>query len=302
VGRRKLFDVAYIIGAVAANLVLTTQSGAPSRGLPALLAVFVCFAELSRRKEAEIGQGHVEYVTPQAGFLFVTCLMLVFVCEPLLVNSFALFESWRKSTSISPLPGLPPRLSGFLVAPVKSLALHDVLGHEDAAHATLAELRRKSGAELVAEGELRPADYLSTIIEGVTLLGGVASRGQSVVVFDMADPFTFALGLTPTRYGYPMFFAGANFRSIHPPAELVFSNADFVMVPVLPDLQSHLDLMIEIYGSYLKANFEERAKSPHWHLWARRLGSAAAAGLGTKIQFTTTNPAIQIEEAAPRRL
>src|SRR5258706_15152642 len=113
VGRRKLLDVAYLAGAVAVSLVLTTQSGAPGRGLPALVAVFVCFAELAHRKEAEIGQARAEHRTAGAGFLFVTCLMLVFVSEPLLVNSFALFESWRKATSTAPMPGLPPRRLGF---------------------------------------------------------------------------------------------------------------------------------------------------------------------------------------------
>jgi hypothetical protein len=41
------------------------------------------------------------------------------------------------------------------------------------------------------------------------------------------------------------------------------------MVPVLPQTQSQLDGMLEIYGPYLRANFEEIAKSPHWQLWER---------------------------------
>ena len=128
-----------------------------------------------------------------------------------------------------------------------------------------AEVRRTSPVDI------RGADYLSTIIEGSALLERVARNGQAVVVFDQTDPFTVALGLRPTRYGFPLFWPGVAFSwARHPSPQRFFSDAAYVMVPVVPWSQGTLNLISDIYGPYLKANFDIIARSPHWRLWARK--------------------------------
>jgi len=267
VGRRRVFDVLFLAGAVVVTTVLAVQTESGAVGVPALIAVIVCFGELARRNV-----GAVESVPAMndlrgaAGSLAILGFMAVFASKPILENTFAVYHHYSETASPrhSSTTELPPGLAGFLVAPDALPDLHDVLGHEPEQHAILAELRRAMLHQLTA------AAYMETIIEGATLLVGQVGSDQSIVVFDAADPFTASLNLKPTRYGYPLFWEGAALSlASHPSPEHFFSDAAFAMVPVLPQTESQLDKMLAIYGPYLEANFDEIASTSHWHLWVR---------------------------------
>ena len=279
-GRRKLLDAAFIVGLAAACVALANQTGADTSGLPVLAAVLVCFGELLRRQQAADKTARL----PSQGnallpALSMLGLLLIFVAHPISSNVMAAYYYFKATTANPPtrIANLPVRLSGFLVGPETPDPVDAALGHSDAAHADVAKVRRTLGSRLPT------AEYLATLAEGTRLLSSAADHNASVVVFDMTDPFTFALELRPTRYGYPFFWADRIVSANHyPPAERFFSDAEYVMVPVLPYQQTQLDTMLSIYGEYLRTHYTLDAKSRHWRLWKRsatvmRLGRQATA-------------------------
>lgn len=267
-GRRRFFDLAFFIGSVTAVYVLGTQTMSGSAGVPALIVPIACFGELARRRAATSGSAaDLPNARTRAVSLTVLGFLVLFASKPVLQGSFAVahyFSQTALDARATPAD-LPAGLAGFRAAPDHLRSEHEVLGHDDSAHTTLARLRRARQAQLTASA------YLDTVAEGVKLLGRSIPSDRSVVVFDVVNPFTVPLHLRPTKYGYPLLYEGGGFsRASHPSPERFFSDADYAMVPVLPSTQSQLDIMLELYGPHLKAHFEEIARSPHWHLWAKK--------------------------------
>ena len=79
-GRRSIFfDWAYVFGSIVGSVVLLELTGGATRGLPALIAVFVCCGELARREELKkkvAGWRH------HIGSLACLFLALMFVFDP----------------------------------------------------------------------------------------------------------------------------------------------------------------------------------------------------------------------------
>ena len=265
-GSRSFLDWAYVLGGFAASIVLLETSGT-GKGLPALIAVFVCCGELARR--AEIGRepsGAYSGWRNHAGSLACLFLLLVFISEPVSNRIIAWHDHYTKTTrgTLEPLPGLPPALSGFLVR-VEPWNLHDTLAHDESAHSFLARARH------ISANTLSPYEYLLTIIEGVELLRTTELRDRTLFVLDNADPFTVALNMKPTENGYPLFWPNTLLtRKSHPQGQEMFSGVDYVMAPILPHDPATVEIMTDIYGDYLDREFVELRRSPHWRLLARK--------------------------------
>jgi len=152
-------------------------------------------------------------------------------------------------------------LSGFLVGN-PSFDVHGTLGHDDAAHARFNQLRGP-------HRQLRDWEYLRLIAEGVELLESVPHDNHSVINFEHTNPFSVPLGMRPTAYGYPLFWAENVLSQDLPAPERYFSDADYVMVPEIPYVRRQLEKLMEVYGSYLQENFYEFKRSTHWRLYAR---------------------------------
>lgn len=263
-GRRYVLDWLYVLCCIIASIMLLDQSG-DRWGLQALIAVFVCCGELARRAEIDRESGGTGGRWPHhTGSLVCMFLALMFISKPVSARVAAWYSHYNAATRIKPLPGLPPALSGFIVPTKRRPTLQDIAGDDDALD-LLAQFR------LDTIDTLSPRQYFLTIVEGVELLRTTTYRDRTVFVFDVTDPFTFALNMRPTENGYPMLWAGTTLsRDIHPPAESIFSDVDYVMVPRLPYHQGQLDVMLDIYGDYLKSNYMELKRSPHWGLWGRK--------------------------------
>jgi hypothetical protein len=266
VGRRSWLDWAYVLGAIATSIVLLETTGGTHKGLPALIAVFVCCGELARR--AEIGSKNSSTHNGwrnHVGSLACLYLVVMFISEPVSNRIIAWHDHYIKTTRdiIKPLPGLPPALSGFLVR-VEPWGRHETLGQSEDAHNFLTRSRRFSG------NTLTPYEYLLTIIEGVELLRTIELRDRALFVLDNADPFTVALNMKPTENGYPLLYANSLTRENHPEGQKIFYKVDFVMVPVLPHQTKTFDIMTGLYGDYLDREFIELRRSLHWRLLARK--------------------------------
>jgi len=155
-------------------------------------------------------------------------------------------------------------LSGIFVsaAPTLTFDVHQTLGHDEAAHALFNQLRGP-------QRQLNDSEYLSLIAEGVELLESVPHDNHSVINFEHTNPFSALLGMRPTKYGYPLFWAENMASQYLPAPERYFSDADYVMVPEIPYVRRQLEKLMEVYGPYLEENFYELKRSSHWRLYAR---------------------------------
>jgi hypothetical protein len=274
-GRRSAFDVLYVFGCILSSMLLRAGIGDNSTiGLVALVAVPICLGELARRAEMQGAATERSPTGRAAHLVWGACLFLalMFISNEAANRIIAWGGYFAKvrSTDVHPLPGTPLRLSGFVVPEVGENDLYDLHKGPEAFDPDLTRYRTllMGGAS-----SLGTIDYMRSIVEGANLLQSVHYKNRSVLTFDMVDPFTFALGMVPTRNGYPLFFVGMGMITSDPsllprPAQLV-ADVDFVMVPLLPYSPDTTKNMMLIYGSYLRQNFKLLKGSPHWELWAR---------------------------------
>lgn len=265
-GRRKLIDCAFVVGCVIASIVLLGYAYGTTRGLPTLVVVFLICNELARRTECVSKfPGTQGYWPKHAASLSVLGLLIAFVSGPMITNAKSLSIHYRHAIqkTEAPLAGL----SGFVVKGSANRTLREVLGNSDEIEMLYAELRRTS----FAKADLGVGEYWSSIIDGSRLLESVPLDGQAVVVFSLTNPFDALLQLKPTEYGFPFLWLTGHFnRHRHPTPDQFFSDASYVMVPVIPLKQDHLDTLLELYGPYLEEHFDELKESAHWVLWARK--------------------------------
>jgi len=113
------------------------------------------------------------------------------------------------------------------------------------------------------------------INDGLALIRRHANSESKLVVLALTDPFSFPLGLKPAK-GTPMWWDlnySFNERS-HPASSTVFSDADFVLIPILRDsdkgcCQPTVQALVDLYGKYLKEHFSEIERSKFWILLKR---------------------------------
>lgn len=274
-GRRAGIDILFLLGCIAATIVLRGSIGDNNAGfLVALVAAPLCFGELARRAEAAGGavgwKGHLASVG---------CLLLAFLfIAPEAENRVLAFSNYavrvagfdRRALDLGALPGAPPTLAGFLVYRDADPDLFELTGNGNAADAELLQAYRMSrspGESLTAE------EYMRTVVEGARLLQSVEHAGRTVLTFDMVNPFPYVLGMRPGEHGYPQFWLYGSYstnKGVVPTPEAMLGGADLVMVPALPYAISQLANMQALYGTYLRQHFDQTVKSPHWQLWTRR--------------------------------
>lgn len=257
VGRRRPLDWLFVFSCCAASIVLLNQNGGRN-GLPALIAVFACMAELARRAALrQPARMDGKTTINSHGAVAILALMVIFIAQPVGYRLIAWQSHYHKSTSLPAISGAPARLSSFLVAAREGSELAGYLEAPGFTEESLGEMRLAL-SDLLSTGE-----YLTSISDGVELLESQDYEGETIFVLDMSNPFTFALGGTPRKGGYPFFWAGT------PEAGRAFENVALVMEPRVPyQYQRYHDLK-EAYGTYLQTNYVRVARSKYWHLWRR---------------------------------
>ena len=257
-GALRLVDLAFVMGAAGICLVLGCQTGSDTHGVPALAAVFVCLAELARRTGANESaiRSPSTHGSP-AGHVWI--LLAVVAVQP--VSSAALAAAYFHSQASAPAGGTDRAFAGFLVA-VPGAAAKRLVSSANSVLSTAPRARQTT---------LRAVDYLVTLDDGARLLARHVRRDQAIVVFDVTDPFSFALGLRPTRYGFPLFWTDRlpSIDLLPAPARF-FSDAEFAMVPAVPYTRAQLENMMKAYGQHLVEAFEPVASSQYWQLWRKR--------------------------------
>jgi hypothetical protein len=135
-------------------------------------------------------------------------------------------------------------------------------------------LVREAG-ELRRRQELRQGEYMQTLLAGVADLKPVVKPGDSIVTLDMVNPFPAMMGLRNAKGSWLTLHADRTISKAHHPApEVFFADADHVMIAKDSMVQPTADLMLELYGEWLRAHYEESSESAHWRRFSRKKPAA----------------------------
>jgi len=259
-GRKKLLDWLFVIGGISACILLLDQNGGLKGGMPAIFALFMCLMELNRRSVVLINsdkEGVTEISTHLVVSSSIFLLLVTFISKPLLHRVLGAQDYYVKIKTHEPSDITPPLLKNFLVPSIESNLFKPYLNNEPV-EMYIGEFRVK------LNDTLSTPEYFLSIADGYNFLRSQNLKEQVLFVLDLADPFTFALQLTPRANGYPFKWAWPSDTS-----KKVFKNVTIVMQPRLPyHEQSHLKFK-EKYNDYLKKHYTMTASSQYWYLWEK---------------------------------
>ncbi|MEZ6030278.1 MAG: hypothetical protein R3C46_11065 [Hyphomonadaceae bacterium] len=119
--------------------------------------------------------------------------------------------------------------------------------------------------------ELRQGEYMETLLAGVEDLKRVVRRGETVNTLDMTNPFPFLMNLRAPKGGWLTLHMNRTIsEDVHPAPEVMFADSDHVMIAKMSMVQSTADLMKQVYGDWLDANYGERVETLYWTRWSHR--------------------------------
>lgn len=250
VGHRSTFDWLFATGVIASVLLLLTTINAGSeRGAFAIFIIFIVFGELARRAETRDDEHQsAQLILPtKKHIISLGCLFMAsaFIASESGNRLLAWQDFTIKVQRDSLTSNTPPRLSKILIP----------------------DFDKKKGASIGI------VSYMKTISDGTNLLIALNQPEKTVLSFDMVNPFPYAAQMKPPVNGYPLFYfdgtVSTNPKFLPTPNKFV-GNVDYVMVPRLPYKDEQLEIMMNLYGPYLKQNYFILTQSIYWELWKRK--------------------------------
>ncbi len=113
--------------------------------------------------------------------------------------------------------------------------------------------------------------YVLWFNDGVRLLKQHSGARSRVLVFDLSNPFSFALGLTPPRGDALFWQFKQTFDATRFPApERIFREVTLIMAPKAPITLSTTVTLLRAYSGVLASDFRRVAESDLWILYERR--------------------------------
>lgn len=142
----------------------------------------------------------------------------------------------------------------------------------DRVHASELSAEQRFHSAMLADMVVPDDDaYTAFVNDGIHLLERNEIADARLLVFEFANPFSFALRLPSPRGDALWWHAGKTFSSrAHSPPAQVLREVDVALTPLTPREVATVQLLEEVYGPYLRAHFTQVATSRHWILWKRR--------------------------------
>lgn len=119
-------------------------------------------------------------------------------------------------------------------------------------------------------------DHSARINEGIDLLRKHLEPDDRITALAFTNPFSLALGVLPAHDALQWWELNHSFNHrSHPSAEQVLGDATLVIVPQLSTRDRGLsfetvDAMLDLYGDYLNAHFQQIDSTPTWKLYRRK--------------------------------
>lgn len=111
-------------------------------------------------------------------------------------------------------------------------------------------------------------DFVAVWGDGVRLLNKHSSGGSRVLSLSWTNPFPVLTGGPPVRHDLSWWDPGRTFSStIHPPAETLFRDIDFVLIPkYLIAHEPTTQMMLSVYGADIERRYKLLEESGCWRL------------------------------------
>lgn len=212
------------------------------------------------------------------------------VATEIVARSLATGDGVRRPLALASVGFVFAMVGPTLVGRAVALATHLALATGPAQALPLDRLDRIVLADTGTKFDVEyTASYLATIADGARALAALGVPPSRVAVLDFANPFSVGLGLAPARGDYTVSQLGRTFDEKHfLPPETVLGDAAVVMHPIGWRIDAATaDGFLELYRSYLAANFELARETTFWKIYLRRQpgaapGATAAGPTGTR--------------------
>jgi hypothetical protein len=113
--------------------------------------------------------------------------------------------------------------------------------------------------------------WVAAINDGIASIRTVGPERPRVLVTDLANPFSFAMGLEPPRGDALWWHLGTTFSAtVHPAPESVFATVNVILEPEREIDAPTVRAMWAIYGEYIRERFEPVADTAYWRVWVRQ--------------------------------
>lgn len=121
--------------------------------------------------------------------------------------------------------------------------------------------------------EIFQTQYAYTVARGVKAMREVFNNygPGSLYNLDFANPFSHLLRAPTAKGTYLWHHDTRNFSLEHyRPAQEIFANVDYVMIPRLPMVEKTSHSLKMIYGNYIKANYSCVLRTELWGMWLKK--------------------------------
>lgn len=112
-------------------------------------------------------------------------------------------------------------------------------------------------------------NFVPMVNEAAALIREHASSGSSLQYIDMANFFSFALGMRSPKGSMLWWDDRSTYSRRSHPSETVFADTDFLLLPLTRPIQPQ-PVWTEIYGSYIADSFSEAGRSANFLLLGRK--------------------------------
>lgn len=239
--------------AVVGLSVLVASQNTQLAGLPTVAALLAMGAETACRRQGTSAERALR-VTP-----WVTLgLLVVFIAQPATDHGIALTLHYLKARQHTAAATVPSTVSGF------------VHFGDGAAQMTIRSSRGDEAGTADPQADVPQGHTLRRVVGGINLLTKAGVTDGPVLVFDTVNPFSYALGLSPTK-GDALFNVFDHLipsSRMFPPSQL-FQSAAYVMVPTQQVHSTARDRMLAYYGSFMHEHFDEISRNEYWILYKR---------------------------------
>jgi hypothetical protein len=253
----KRFHFLAYVGFVALACLAIIDQNSHSRGAIALLAVCTVSQELIRRhiysqnKSADL---RIEAMKSLA-CLAIVCALVI---QPIIYSWTA--ATIIRSTVSNPKYEMPGGLKGMVFSSYDK---------QKDALAGSSDTETQAGDN--ASSQRITYDYLTSVIEGVSLLESIPATGKSVIVLDFVNPFSFVVGLPPAVGDSTCLHYGQTVnKNVYPKPEEYLAHTDFVMVPKTHRVPQTSKFLWEMFGPFVKERFVQESSNEYWDVWRRK--------------------------------
>ncbi len=236
---------------IVCGLAILSQN-AQLRGLPlATVAAFLLYDHFRTESVAGV----------QRGLLWVLVALLMFPLAVVAHETMSLASYHRRATN-SALYFVVDRtnLRGLAV-PSEPETLQRPSSSRVSPNYMWLSRARSIGANL----QLSQFRYVQTLLEAAALFEGANQRPGGILVLDQVNPFPFVLGRPPPRGVSLWLDTGLPWQ----PAQVMFEDANYVLVPKFSTFDDVTNEAIAQYGAYLTQHFPVRLETPSWTLLSR---------------------------------